>query len=125
MSCKYCTEYEDLPEHVIDGKPVGKVFDTSISEDEKGWHIELPSGYDIGISFCPICGRKLSDKLKKRAITHGSKKKKKRKYYRKCGMCAVRHEQSVMHRDDCSPNGWICDECYNDLHPLYEDFGEE
>ena len=60
MSCKYCTEYEDLPEHIIDGKPVGKVFDTSISENEKGWHIELPSGYDIGTNFCPICGRKLT-----------------------------------------------------------------
>ena len=26
--CKYCKEYEDLPEHFIDGKPVGRVFDT-------------------------------------------------------------------------------------------------
>jgi hypothetical protein len=59
MSCKYCTEYEDLPEHIINGEPVGKVFDTSISEDENGWHIELPSGNDIGIKFCPYCGRQL------------------------------------------------------------------
>ena len=58
--CKYCKEYEDLPEHFIDGKPVGRVFDTCIQTDENGrWHIEVPSGADIGIKFCPMCGRKL------------------------------------------------------------------
>ena len=58
--CKYCKEYEDLPEHFIDGKPVGGVFDTCIQTDENGlWHIEVPHGADIGIQFCPICGRKL------------------------------------------------------------------
>ena len=59
--CKYCTEFEDLPEHIINGKPVGKVFDTSIDKDENGWHICLPSGFDIGIKFCPYCGRKLNE----------------------------------------------------------------
>ena len=58
--CKYCKEYEDLPERFIDGKPVGRVFDTCIQTDENGlWHIEVPHGADIGIQFCPICGRKL------------------------------------------------------------------
>ena len=58
--CKYCKEYEDLPEHFIDGKPVGRVFDTCIQTDENGrWHIEVPSGADIGIKFCPMCGRRL------------------------------------------------------------------
>ena len=58
--CKYCKEYEDLPEHFIDGKPVGRVFDTCIQTDENGqWHIEVPYGADIGIQFCPMCGRKL------------------------------------------------------------------
>ena len=58
--CKYCKEYEDLPEHFIDGKPVGRVFDTCIQTDENGrWHLEVPSGVDIGIKFCPMCGRKL------------------------------------------------------------------
>ena len=58
--CKYCKEYEDLPEHFIDGKPVGRVFDTCIQTDENGqWHLEVPSGADIGIKFCPMCGRKL------------------------------------------------------------------
>ena len=58
--CKYCKEYEDLPEHFIDGKPVGRVFDTCIQTDESGrWHIEVPSGADIGIKFCPMCGRRL------------------------------------------------------------------
>ena len=59
MGCKYCAEYEDLPEHIIKGKPVGRVFDTCIQEDENGWHLELPSGNDIGIKFCPYCGRDL------------------------------------------------------------------
>lgn len=58
--CKYCKEYEDLPEHFIDGKPIGRVFDTCIQTDENGqWHLEVPSGADIGIKFCPMCGRRL------------------------------------------------------------------
>ena len=58
--CKYCKEYEDLPEHFIDGEPIGRVFDTCVQTDENGlWHIEVPHGADIGIQFCPICGRKL------------------------------------------------------------------
>ena len=58
--CEYCKEYEDLPEYFISGKPVGRVFDTCIQTDENGrWHLEVPSGADIGIKFCPMCGRKL------------------------------------------------------------------
>lgn len=58
--CKYCKEYEDLPEHFIDGKPIGRVFDTCIQPNENGlWHIEVPCGADIGICFCPMCGRRL------------------------------------------------------------------
>ena len=58
--CEYCKEYEDLPEHFISGKPAGRVFDTCIQTDENGrWHLEVPSGVDIGIKFCPMCGRKL------------------------------------------------------------------
>ena len=58
--CEYCKEYEDLPEHFISGKPAGRVFDTCIQTDENGrWHLEVPSGADIGIKFCPVCGRKL------------------------------------------------------------------
>lgn len=58
--CEYCKEYEDLPEHFINGKPAGRVFDTCIQTDENGrWHLEVPSGVDIGIKFCPVCGRKL------------------------------------------------------------------
>ena len=60
VGCKYCEEYEDLPEHFISCKPVGRVFDTCIQMDECGrWHLEVPSGADIGIKFCPMCGRKL------------------------------------------------------------------
>lgn len=58
--CKYCKEYEDLPEHFIEGKPIGRVFDTCIQPNESGlWHIEVPCGADIGIRFCPMCGRRL------------------------------------------------------------------
>ena len=58
--CEYCEEYEDLPEHFFDGKPVGRVFDTCIQTDENGlWHLEVPAGADIGIRFCPMCGRRL------------------------------------------------------------------
>ena len=58
--CKYCGEYEELPEHFINGNPVGRVFDTCIQEDENGlWHLEVPSGADVGIKFCPMCGRNL------------------------------------------------------------------
>lgn len=34
--CEYCEEYEDLPEHFVSGKPVGRVFDTCIQTDENG-----------------------------------------------------------------------------------------
>lgn len=58
--CEYCKEYEDLPEHFVSGKPVGRVFDTCIQTDENGrWHLEVLSGADIGIKFCPMCGRRL------------------------------------------------------------------
>ena len=58
--CEYCEKYEDLPEHFVSGKPVGRVSDTCIQTDENGrWHLEVPSGADIRIKFCPMCGRKL------------------------------------------------------------------
>ena len=63
--CKYCKEYEDLPEHFIDGKSVGRVFDTCIQRNENGlWHLEVPCGADIGIRFCPMCGRELPRRRK-------------------------------------------------------------
>lgn len=34
----------------------------------------------------------------------------KRKYYRKCGDCGCRHEQSEMVRTRFSDNGWLCKE---------------
>lgn len=39
-----------------------------------------------------------------------------RKYYRKCGVCGDRHEQSEMIRTNDSENGWMCDICYSDTH---------
>ena len=63
--CKYCKEYEDLPEHFIDSKPVGRVFDTCIQPNKNGlWHLEAPCGADIGIRFCPMCGRELPKQTK-------------------------------------------------------------
>ena len=38
------------------------------------------------------------------------------KYIRKCGVCGERQEQSKMIRDNGSPNGWICKDCYYDEH---------
>jgi predicted RNA-binding protein YlxR (DUF448 family) len=52
-------------------------------------------------------------------------KKKRRKYYRKCGVCGERYEQSKMLRTINSPNGWLCFDCYFAKHPEYEEFGEE
>ena len=46
-------------------------------------------------------------------------KKKKRKYYRKCGVCGERHEQSEMHRDEGSQNGWLCQDCHQKKHTAY------
>ena len=40
--------------------------------------------------------------------------KRKRKYYRKCGVCGCRHEHSEMIRTDNSPNGWLCVVCWID-----------
>lgn len=46
--------------------------------------------------------------------------KKKRKYYRKCGVCGERHEQSDMIRTNQSSNGWLCMECHLHFHPEYD-----
>jgi predicted RNA-binding protein YlxR (DUF448 family) len=46
--------------------------------------------------------------------------KKKRKYFRKCGVCGERHEQSEMIRTNKSPNGWLCEDCQRDEHPEYD-----
>lgn len=60
--CKYCEDYEDLPEHFVGGNPVGRVFDTCIQTDKDGlWHLEVPYNAGIGIRFCPMCGRKLPE----------------------------------------------------------------
>ena len=40
------------------------------------------------------------------------KNNKPRKYYRKCGECGTRLEQSEMIRTDLSDNGWLCPICY-------------
>lgn len=49
-------------------------------------------------------------------IKNATKGKKKRKYFRKCGVCGKRYEQSEMIRDNGSPNGWICNDCYDENH---------
>ena len=38
-------------------------------------------------------------------------KPKKRKYYRHCGMCNSKFEQSEGMRTNYSPNGWLCSDC--------------
>ena len=44
---------------------------------------------------------------------------KKRKYYRKCGVCGERFEQGEMVRDNGSTTGWLCDDCYMQKHIEY------
>lgn len=44
---------------------------------------------------------------------------KKRKYYRICGICGRRFEQSYGVRDEASPTGWICGDCCMGIHPEY------
>lgn len=44
---------------------------------------------------------------------------KKRKYFRKCGLCGERHEQSDMLRTNESPNGWMCLHCHVGEHTEY------
>ena len=63
--------------------------------------------------------------IRPEALTHEQKLRrnsqpKKRKYFRKCGVCGERWEQSDMIRTDNSPNGWICHECVLREHPEYE-----
>lgn len=43
-------------------------------------------------------------------------KNNQRKYIRKCGVCGEHYEQSEMIRDNGSPNGWICKDCYYNEH---------
>lgn len=47
--------------------------------------------------------------------------RKKRKYFRKCGVCGERFEQSDMIRTDESPNGWLCFECFHGFHLEYDE----
>lgn len=46
---------------------------------------------------------------------------KKRKYFRKCGICGERFEQKEMVRDEGSQTGWICVECFMCIHTEYEE----
>ncbi len=46
--------------------------------------------------------------------------KKIRKYYRKCGVCGERHEQSEMYRTNLTENGWICADCLDAEYPEYD-----
>lgn len=40
-----------------------------------------------------------------------------RKYNRKCGVCSAIFEQGEMVRTDESPNGWLCESCFEEyLH---------
>ena len=51
-----------------------------------------------------------------------SKPSKKRKYYRKCGLCGKRYEQSDMVRTNRVDNGWLCHDCYEDhLEPIWDE----
>lgn len=51
---------------------------------------------------------------KKTRRNKDTRSQKGRKYFRKCGVCGIRYEQSEMVRDGGSPNGWICHDCKAD-----------
>ena len=36
----------------------------------------------------------------------------KKKYFRRCGCCGDKIEQSGIIRNERSPNGWLCKDCY-------------
>lgn len=55
-----------------------------------------------------------------KCVVNKQKINKKRKYYRKCGLCNAQHEQSDMIRTNNSPNGWLCIDCQIQKHPEYE-----
>ena len=38
----------------------------------------------------------------------------------RCGLCGDLVFLPYIHRDDCSPSGWICDDCELALHPEWE-----
>lgn len=48
-------------------------------------------------------------------------KQKKRKYYRKCGICGERFEQSDMVRDYGSETGWLYVDCHMAQHLDYDE----
>lgn len=49
-----------------------------------------------------------------------AKESKKGKYYRRCGICGKRYEQSEMIRTNILRSGWICNDCFNAEHPEYD-----
>lgn len=48
---------------------------------------------------------------------------KKRKYFRTCGICGERIEQSEMVRDRGSETGWLCVTCHMAQHLEYDEEG--
>lgn len=75
-------------------------------------------GWEVGKRgwICPSCQNKKAEKSGERSV-------KKRKYYRKCGICGERFEQSDMVRTDESPNGWLCVDCHMAQHLEYDEEG--
>lgn len=57
--CEHCTKYSYLLEHLESGESTGRVFDNCFECDESGWHVVRPWSFDLGIKFCPYCGREL------------------------------------------------------------------
>ena len=50
---------------------------------------------------------------------------KMRKCDRVCGICGKIYHIDQMVRDEGSDTGWICDFCLLELHPEYEDWGQD
>ena len=53
-------------------------------------------------------------------MVNDNPRKKKRKYYRHCGSCGRRFEQSEMIRTNESDNGWLCRDCYEETKGILD-----
>lgn len=51
--------------------------------------------------------------------------KKKRKYFRVCGICGEKYQQSAMIRDNRSDTGWVCRDCFNDGADYFDGFWDK
>ena len=113
--CNFCSGYKTLYQQTqstrvyIDAFPPNRrlvIECTPFPPFKRGAYNEYAVNSVFEINYCPYCGRKLYAEEK---IPKGH-----RRYIRKCGICGARGEQSNMVRTSISPNGWLCQECFDE-----------